>query len=116
MTTSSSGIQKEGPSCFSERNVPLNVQSFVPFPLSQNQQLYLQQQQQQHEQIRQNKIRMSQLNLGKEVITHNPLTNEYSVQNDEEDVYYNLFAFLSHLLNKKKLSNLSSLKNNNYIF
>jgi hypothetical protein len=76
-------IHKEGPSNFSERNVPLNVQSFVPIPINQHQQLYLHQKQQ-NDQIGQSKTRSSHLKLGQGMAVNMP--NEYSNGNFEEDV------------------------------
>ena len=67
---------------YMERNeFPLNVQSFVPFAISQ-QQIALQrqqqqQQQQQQEQSRNNKFRLSQLNLAREL--------QQQVMNDDDD-------------------------------
>ena len=67
---------------YTERNeYPLNVQSFVPFALNQQQMALQRQQQHQQQQDRNNKFRMSQLNLSREIQQLNDLNS-----NDEDDV------------------------------
>ena len=88
---------------YMERNeYPLNVQSFVPFALNQ-QQIALQrqqqqQQQQQQEQSRNNKFRLSQLNLSREL--QQQAFNDLN-SNDEDDVIltktYSLIKKVSQL-------------------
>lgn len=85
---SSSGVQsfKE-----TERNFPLNVQSFVPFALSQ-QQLQIHRQQQQQQQQPQPKFRLPQFNLDRGQSS----SNDYN-SNDEDEyvVILKLFYFFA---------------------
>ena len=86
---------QKNPMCggnYMERNdFPLNVQSFVPFALSQQQlalqrQQQQQQQQQQQDQSRTNKFRLSQLNLARELQQQIALNDHNS--NDDDDVIF----------------------------
>ena len=89
---------------YMERNeYPLNVQSFVPFALNQQQialqrQQQQQQQQQQQEQSRNNKFRLSQLNLSREL--QQQAFNDLN-SNDDDDVIltktYSLIKKVSQL-------------------
>ena len=89
---------------YMERNeYPLNVQSFVPFALNQQQialqrQQQQQQQQQQQEQSRNNKFRLSQLNLSREL--QQQAFNDLN-SNDDDDVIltktYSPIKKVSHL-------------------
>lgn len=97
MASNVSGGPKDANSSYSDRNYPLNVQSFVPYALTQQQQLYLQQRQQQQQHLSQqdqrnnsNKFRLSQLNLAREYPCS---SNDYNT-NDEEDVLFSFLLFL----------------------
>ena len=69
---------------------PLNVNSFVPFALSQQQQMYMrQQQQQQHDQTRGNKMRLSQITSGREAQYNQ---SDYASNNEEDEVGDALFS------------------------
>ena len=94
---------KEASDCttsFQDRNFPLSVQPMLPFALSQQQQqLYLQQrQQQQHQQQqqqqqqqlqneRQNKFRLSQMNISRDLLAqHQNVSNDYGANDPDDDV------------------------------
>lgn len=89
--TGVSGIPKD-PNSFMDRNYPLNVQSFVPFALSQ-QQLYMQRQSQQQQAqnqdyLRQNKFRLPQINSSRDQ------QNEYGSTDGDEVHVYKLINFM----------------------
>lgn len=96
MSTNNPSMQQKESIC-NGSSYPLNVQSFVPFALSQ-QQLYLQRQQQQQQQQsqlqleqRQNKFKLSNFNLAQQQ------SNDYA-SNEDDDVFNllkNLFALFN---------------------
>ena len=107
MTTNSNSSGLAPKDSLPSNNFPLNVQSFVPFSLSQQQQMYLQQQrqqqqqlqqqQQQNELIRQNKFRLSQLNAASKdsmIVPHHSLSGEYVGAIEEEDVLFIIIIIL----------------------
>lgn len=81
-TTSPSSSKNDSTTAFSDRvNYPLNIQPFMPIPLTHQQQIYLQQQRQQ------SKMRMSQLsNIGGKELGAVMQQQDYCPPNEEEDV------------------------------